>query len=147
MSLVNREDVDPRAYAASQWVSPGLQRFSPPAIAAATANCISEAQAITLARTRLCAIGWNGCPGTDAEVKAKVLSDHTLFVGTSGEDVSIRCALGDPLAGQDCSNCDGGGGGGDNMTMLLLVGAVAVGGLAFLIASQGKKKIIIARER
>lgn len=113
----------------------------------ATAPCWSEAQAISVARTRLCAIGWPDCAASQSNpqlVKAKVLSDHTLFVGTSGEDVSIRCALGDPLPGQDCSNCEGGGGGA-NTTMIAIAGIGAAALIALAIASQGRKKVTVAR--
>jgi hypothetical protein len=134
--MINAENVDPGTL--GRWVPRGP---SPPP----PAPCMTEAQAITKARQRLCALGWPDCPGTDAQVKAKVLSDHTLFTGTTAgnEDISIRCALGDPLAGQDCQDC-GGGGGGDNTVLLLgLMGLVAVG--AFIVAQSGKKKVLIAR--
>ncbi len=138
--MINAENVDPGTL--GRWVPRGY-------VAAATAPCMTEAQAITLARTRLCAIGWPDCTGSTAvQVKAKVCSDDTIFTGTSGEDVSIRCALGcanlGRITGQDCSNCAPGGG-GDNTAIVIvaLAGLAAVG--AFIVAQSGKKKVIIAR--
>lgn len=102
-----------------------------------------------------------------SDTASKVCSDRTLFVGTSGDDVAIRCAANCPNSNQSCGNSGGGGGGGgggdvpicpatcqqgfhcDTTTKgqclpvsgpidpIILAGAAALVGVALLVLTQG----------
>ena len=110
--------------------------------------------AINQARNEMCALGWSPPSGkpcaeaTCAEVQQKVCSDCTIFTGNDERRLVIcgtqTCPAPGPLTG-----CDGGpppGGGGDNNTMIIAVAAIAgVAVVAALVASQAKKKGVIAR--
>ena len=112
----------------------------------ATAPCYSEGTALDRARQTLCGFEAFWCTASDARIRQELESNTSLFSGTSGEDVSIRCALGVPVAGQDCSNCEGGGGGGGNMALAIAAGVGLAAVLGLALASRGRgQQITIAR--
>jgi len=114
------------------------------------AYALTQAAAVQAVRDRLCPVSQWWCTATASEIINRVCTGtENLFVGTGcGSDYDIRCGLGCPTAAQvaACGSCTTTPPPGADMNMALVVGGLAVvGALAFYIASQGKKKVIIAR--
>lgn len=113
---------------------------------------LTSSEAVQAVRDRLCPVSAWWCSASASEIINRVCTGtEQLFTGTGcgdGDDWAIRCGLGCPTAAQTaaCGSCTGTppAAGGMN-TALVVGGLVVVGALAFYIASQGKKKVIIAR--
>lgn len=115
-----------------------------------------------LAKQRLCQAGGDVTwvtTHTCADVSAKICSDSTLFVSSSGEDTTIRSWAGCPVGsgGNPIPGCPCGTSGCPACTTipaptaidpLILVGGAALVGLAILFATAGpsSKTITIARQ-
>lgn len=96
-------------------------------------------EACNVARDWMCTQDQSWCTASCDAIANHIAQDCTIFVGAD----PVRIAL----TGTDQCPVPGTGGGGNTGLALALVGLGLVGGLAAVIASQGRKKILVARVR
>lgn len=119
----------------------GTGRMMP--LARPAAYGLTEAEACAQARAWMCGQAEFWCTATCEQIKRNVCCESPIFVGEDPVRLALcgTSAFPAPLCG---GGGNGGGGGADN-TMIILAAIVGVGAVAALVATQAKKKVVIAR--